>query len=250
MQGKIEIPKTTNRTFGVEIEVKYPTKYNGRDIFVNKVSELFGETILCDGYTHSVKKCWKAVPDGSFGSYGVEFVSPVLEYNDENLEQVKRLINAIKQAGGTVNTKCGLHVHVNASDLTKEQCLNVAYFYTFFQPEYNTIFHKNRLTNRYCNPCNYENYNSTSRYQVVNIVRLTSPSKPYDTIEFRQHHGSLVDYQVANWIALCVELTERAKDVPKSDHYCDDEDRYFVAACACYSRNEYFQRLFLRRKGV
>ncbi len=23
-----------------------------------------------------------------------------------------------------------------------------------------------------------------------------------------------------------MELTERAKDVPKSDHYCDDEDRY------------------------
>jgi hypothetical protein len=118
------------RTFGVEIEYVNMD----RRVVANKVAEALGvqhihvlpyHGTICEtcqsrvlGYTE-----WKVERDGSVSSGG-EVISPILQ-GEDGFVQIKKVMKAIKEAGGSVSTSCGLHVHLGVRDMTTGMVKNI-----------------------------------------------------------------------------------------------------------------------------
>ncbi len=79
--------------------------------------------------TDEQNRVWKIVYDGSIvakmrtsnrekvaapESYKVEFVSPICKYED--IPKIQQIVRDFRHAGGFVSEKCGIHVHVDASN--------------------------------------------------------------------------------------------------------------------------------------
>lgn len=55
--------------------------------------------------------------------YNVEFVTPVLKYEDMNTLQ--ECIRTLRQAGAKVNSSCGLHIHVDGANHNRQSLKNL-----------------------------------------------------------------------------------------------------------------------------
>lgn len=210
----------TNRTFGVEIE------FVGRRAAAISALRDAGIEVYDSSYTHQVSSRWKVVPDGSV-SNGAELVSPVLS-GEEGLRQVKVAAKALREAGCTVNRSCGLHVHVGASDLSVKELAHVVDRYASHEAALDAVMPNSRRhnNNTYCRSLlgGYVNLdrlkNSTSvrdlessmnhaRYYKVNLMAYARQQ----TVEFRQHSGSLSGEKITNWVRFCVNFVEMSRFV-------------------------------------
>ena len=112
----------------------------------NAVAALFGTTAvhLSSSRTYDpweVKdnegKTWRFVADGSITGqrredghivladrkpYKVELNSPKLEYSE--MDKLQEVVRSLRRAGAFVNSSCGLHVHVDASNHTPQSLKN------------------------------------------------------------------------------------------------------------------------------
>ena len=107
----------SDRAFGVEIEFvrgATPKKY-----LCNAVKSATGTECLDLGYVEKKRKsAWKLVPDDSIDR-GFELVSPILR-GPEGLKACDKAVKAISNFDVSVSNKCGLHVHVDATDIPFE----------------------------------------------------------------------------------------------------------------------------------
>ena len=106
------------RRFGIEIEVVN----TDRTKLVNAMREQ-GLDCQYHGYTHQTTSHWKIVTDASVRG-GYELVSPILE-GEEGLLAVKKATKAISASKrhsdmDQVNRSCGIHVHIEASNLSSK----------------------------------------------------------------------------------------------------------------------------------
>lgn len=236
------MPTTTNtneicaailngRKFGVEIEFVGIS----REAAVSIISAVPG--VRCRRevtYNHvDSNSHWKVVTDGSV-SPGANFsyeqcgevVSPILS-GREGLEQLRAVVKALAQAGATANRSCGLHVHVDAADLTGAQYYNVMTRYAQYEGEIDNFMpnSRRRNNNHFCRSMIDELRNvrvsvngSTSaaavsrqfggnRYLKVNPVAYNA----HHTIEFRQHSGSVNADKICNWAQFCVNFVEASR---------------------------------------
>lgn len=73
-------------------------------------------------------RVWKVVADASLTSVSpdlrAEVVSPVLGYDD--IATLQEVVRAIRKCGATVDEKCGMHVHVDASAFDGKTLANLA----------------------------------------------------------------------------------------------------------------------------
>ena len=99
-----------NRKFGAELEMTGITREQAVRALRGVGIEVRDET-----YNHETRDYWKIVPDSSVHG-GFEVVSPVLE-GEAGLEQLRTVVTALDDMGGTVNKTCGYHVHFDAADL-------------------------------------------------------------------------------------------------------------------------------------
>jgi hypothetical protein len=84
-----------------------------------------GRVVFAGGYyqTHEVVMAdgrkWSVVTDGSIrGSGGAEVVTPICKgLAGEDMENLQKVVRALRSAGAQVNDSCGLHVHVGAQAL-------------------------------------------------------------------------------------------------------------------------------------
>lgn len=81
-------------------------------------------------------KIWKFTYDGSItpevrrnrrscqasSEYSTEMVSPKLEYSE--MEKLQEVVRCLRRNGGRVNSSCGMHVHVDASNHTAKSIKN------------------------------------------------------------------------------------------------------------------------------
>lgn len=106
-------------TFGVELEIKGLSQRGAAQVLRNE----FGSGVERQGgdYYRSVYardaagREWRCMSDASVHG-GCEVVTPILK-GWEDLELVLRVARALRAAGATVDTQCGLHVHVGANGL-------------------------------------------------------------------------------------------------------------------------------------
>ena len=208
------------RKFGIEIECI------GADRSV-VIEAIRAAGVEChnEGYNHTTRAHWKTVSDASV-SGGFELVSPPL-IGVEGLNEVRKVARAMASVQGLrVDRRCGLHVHVDAADLTVADMLNICKRYSNFEDKIDHVMPQSRRANNntYCmsmstfltaygnNPSRYANPRALasaihSRYYKVNLQAYLR----HNTVEFRQHSGTTNATKIINWIVFCVTLVETSK---------------------------------------
>ena len=126
--------------FGIEIETIRRT----REQAAAAIHSVVGGTIRHVGYPASYDpwevedlrgRKWKVVADASLSSVPkhlqAEIVSPVLTYED--IPQLQEVIRAARRAGCKVDSRCGIHIHVDGAVFDTKKLLNLAK--TFYKQE-------------------------------------------------------------------------------------------------------------------
>jgi hypothetical protein len=226
-----------SRKFGVEIE------YVGveRDVIINALADI-GVKCVSEHYNHNTRKHWKIVRDGSLRhrngeSYTGELVSPPLS-GKRGLDKLRKVVDAIKMAGATVNYSCGFHVHVGVKDLTPNQIVAIPHRYGYLESKINKFMNHSRIDSTWAwtvsknytanlvRNVRYEmdayklnfkraTLNLTSKYRKVNI----SSYGRYGTVEFRQHQGTVNSEMACNWVQFCLHFVEHVfNNVPQTNN--------------------------------
>ncbi len=174
---------------------------------------------------------------------GIEVKSPAAYYSDEALMQIQKAVVLLKSNFEVfVNETCGLHVHVgNGRDGFPLQTLkNFCMLTTVFERQFDMIHPLHRLANHYTKRVSnqFHGMGPFERAQRVNalddLTQLTEcyhlqitglregymaynfmnlvPARPLNTVEFRQHEGSLNPEAVTKWVQLATSLIQIAHD--------------------------------------
>ncbi|OZI08222.1 amidoligase enzyme [Siphonobacter sp. BAB-5385] len=208
---------TFNRKFGIEIEAHGVNP-------VQLAAALRNAGIECrtEGYNHTTRNHWKTVSDGSVqGTDTFELVSPILE-GLEGLEQVKTVCRVLSQLRAKVNKTCGLHIHFDAEGFGIEQMKNTLINYAHYEGIIDSFMPLSRRedSNRYCQSvitlAGRVGQASTirelinlqhTRFQKINLQAYLR----HQTIEFRQHSGTVEFEKISNWILFLHNLVEYSK---------------------------------------
>jgi len=225
-----QIPKL-GRTFGVEIEYGAA---NMKEVQLAIAAALGVPHIHVFGYHGTTcQDCgvtvarsyteWKIEHDSSVtrGTFpratGGEVVSPILRGTD-GFDQIAKVVKAIRDCNGTINKRCGLHVHVDMRNFTATGRAKVVASWRNWQTEITKIVARSRHNNTYCRQISkYEadlwvdqilrgNEQVGDRYRTLN----TTPFPRIGTYEFRLHQGTLNAKKIVAWVKFLVAFAEMA----------------------------------------
>jgi len=119
--------------FGIEIEtVKRTRERVARAIHSVTGGEIrhVGSPAIFDPWevTDEQGRTWKVVSDGSLinvpGHLRAEVVSPVLAYED--IPTLQEIIRAVRRCGAKIDSRCGIHVHADATPFDGRTLANLA----------------------------------------------------------------------------------------------------------------------------
>lgn len=217
-----------NRRFGMEIEFVSSTSVKE---LLNQLNKKKIKTVFSDEDTKTAKH-WKLVPDTSIEYYltknnsdftddiyelrGMELVSPPMNFG--GLREVKKILNLLKSLGCRITDKCGLHVHVDSSDLTPFQKVLVQVKYEKFETEIDRFINSKRKTSSACGTLKgvsaiYAEKRVFNAFDEKHCkVSLQTAFDGRKTIEFRHHHGTLDHMEISNWVRFVVGFVEGCKD--------------------------------------
>lgn len=238
----------TGMFFGIEIECRDVT----RERAARAIAERLGGTYRHEGGVYDKNDAitpfgiFRAVRDSSINDRngGCEIVSPKMRYED--LDKLQEVVRAVKAAGGKVDRSCGIHVHVNASDLNAKALKNLAKtVYSNEEILYKALGVLDNRRERWAKPvsrdfvekmkrvrgsanlntikrawygtrdtrraeqCARYHYHSGigSRYHGLNYHSVFY----HGTVEFRYFNGSLHAGKIKSYIQLCLALVKKAK---------------------------------------
>ena len=211
----------TQRRFGVEIEFVGVN----REELARAISAQ-GVDCVVEGYNHQTQSHWKIVTDASCG---YEMVSPILQ-GESGFFDLKIVMDTMTGMGCRVNRQTGVHVHLEAVDLTALDVKNIVKRYSDNETEIDQWFPNSRRgnNNTYCqsvargigeigsNDFILDTQSAAdaagavrTRFTKVNLASLTR----YGTIEFRQHAGSTDYAKISNWILFLQHFVEQSRKV-------------------------------------
>lgn len=212
-----------DRKFGVELEVARPASGPSQFIEPDAVARAINAAgVPCQfrGYTHQVTNTWKVVTDASV-SNGFEIVSLILQ-GEDGYEQIIKVCAVLKAKSLKVNRTCGLHVHVDARDLTAAQITKVFKRYAMHERKIDAWMAPDRRgnINRYCR--SIARFTSQpalnhsdplvatracgSRFLKVNLEAYHR----HRTIEFRQHQGTLMPEKIVPWVKFLLQFVDES----------------------------------------
>lgn len=106
-----------------------------------------GQPVVNAGYyRHSDGLHWDLKTDSSCG---YEIASPVITDYARLLQAVK-IVDVIKNNGGTVNDRCGLHVHVDMNGIDSETFERIMRFMSRYEDAFFLLADPSRQNNQYC----------------------------------------------------------------------------------------------------
>jgi len=241
-----------SRAFGIEIETIV-----GRNGLHQTHSDVL-DTLHLNGQPQTqcddAYSAWHMVEDKSIetSSYSIqkhstdpfmrcELVSPKLDYCDDTLNTLRQISHSLQfEAGATINSSCGFHVHFDAADLSIQDITRIAMNYAFFEPVIDSFMKRNRRNdnNRYIRSVrtpvlknhtdlndfllNKSPYNKASlsvldminpnrkchKFNFTNFVYynlckigINKKQNYINTIENRHHHATLNADDMINWIS-------------------------------------------------
>ena len=124
-----ELIKSQN--FGVEIELTGITRAAAAKVIADELNSphIIGPSNDCyhtRKVVDSTGRKWSVMRDSSIepvypsedryssDEYRVEFVTPILHYED--IEVLQRMVRKLRAAGGKVNASCGIHIHIDGAN--------------------------------------------------------------------------------------------------------------------------------------
>lgn len=136
-------------SFGNELEVYGLSPSRALQV-LNSLPDL--ELSSSTSYRHTVTSEWKAVPDGSV-SGGCEVVSPPLRNGVQDFMQLRRVMLALKNAGGRITSACGGHVHFGVEELSPHDRARTVEAHHAYQPLFDAfVSARRRGTRTYLGP--------------------------------------------------------------------------------------------------
>ena len=209
--------------FGIEVEFMIANTYNAYDL-LDKIEACGIPMVSVISYNHKTFNKWKIVTDASLsgiGLNGYELVSPPLLYNEESLNEIRKIIGILRKEGATIKACCGFHVHVDASSFSVNEVRTILKRYAQYETIIDSFMPKSRRSNNnsYCQSLRGKAFSGstirrfTQKYTKIN----TETYVKYGTIEFRHHSGTLDDKKIITWIEFIKEFIEKSiKTVPTS----------------------------------
>ena len=221
------------RRYGVEIECLLPcgaglAEPTSRELHERLAAAIMERGVACvaEGYNHQLRSTWKIVSDSSVSADGcvsAELVSPPLS-GDVGFDQIRRVCEVLTAFGARINTTCGLHVHVDATDEPISFFRNIALLYMQFEPVIDAIMPRSRrgAQNPYCRPVQISDVTRVLRAASVNdVAREIGASDRFrklnltafwrhGTVEFRHHSGTTDADKIISWITSCLRMADAA----------------------------------------
>jgi hypothetical protein len=232
------------RTFGIEMEFVGDMRSVLREIRNAGFSDAIDAT-----HTHNTgvaPDAWCVKRDGSVYDGG-EVTSPILDFdNEENREQVNRVVKAMQRAGASTDPRAGIHVHIGARNhdgslfTGKQIAATVRFVYKFEDAIYRIASSGWRSlrpgASTYAQPIPDATAKAImaarTEQQVQNVWDGNSRQSRYgfyspsldrytalnlrsfwlrQTIEFRHFNSSLNPNRIQAYIALCQAIMEDAR---------------------------------------
>lgn len=232
--GGVPEPRVVGaRTFGVEIE--FHTAIRGQ--VAAAVEAVVGYHIHLTGYhgttcttcgaTVRGYRHWKLETDSSAtrgmrnaGAYahhqGGELVSPVLS-GQAGLDEVKRVLEALRSVGARVDSKHGMHTHLGVGDLGNHARYDLLRMWAFYEDQLFGLVSRSRQNNMYCQRLARRSDLATrcdqlrrggsviaSHTDALNLSKLPT----IGTAEVRIHQGTLNGKKATMWVRLMVAFTD------------------------------------------
>lgn len=258
--------------FGIEVEMTGLTREEAAEVVAR---ELWAESLVHMGGSYDAYhildpqgRTWKIVSDSSIeaqklkgntrhyasSEYRVELVSPILTYKD--IEPLQEIIRGLREAGGLVNSSCGIHIHVDAAPHTPNTLKNLVnlvaskedLLYKALQIDYDRIKYCKKLNEQLIQTINkkkpttldqladiwYQGYGQQdrnrhyhqSRYHGLNLHSTFTKG----TIEFRLFNSTLHAGKIKAYIQFCLALSYQALTQKKASArrtYTDNEKYTF-----------------------
>lgn len=185
-----------------------------------------------------MKKYWDLHRDDSLRNNGIEFVSKAVYGKDltTSLDTLKAYIDYLYSRYGRkpyVSKRCGLHIHVDVRDLSKEELSCFLCLYALYEKLIFAVFGKGRENNNYCLPL-YQSitffkviktildekqdttvkkifdaaFRTENRYSAVNLHSIVK----YGSIEFRHSSSTLDINYITDWINVLLSLKKFSLD--------------------------------------
>jgi hypothetical protein len=212
------------RQFGVECEV-----IGGSEYAVEQAMTAQGLECHAVGYTHAVLSHWKIVPDGSVDD-GFEVVSPILS-GDQGKRDLRRAMQALRDAECTTDRSTGLHVHHDITDLTARQIAALAHLWAAEQGLIDQFVARSRRNQSagYCPPLDDDTLRRIDRFAATHGDTRVTPGNAtdlhvgryrslnlasyplYGTVEIRQHQGTVNGTKALAWVELGQAYIERVR---------------------------------------
>jgi Putative amidoligase enzyme len=227
---------TSCRPFGVEIELNAFDGASASDTspegiayiadLVVKTVEEYVEVRGC-GHTHWYKThgYWVLKPDHSCG---IEVCSPIMQ----GWQGLKKVCRVIEVFGNNTliraDSRCSLHVHIDVSDLTRNEIDNILKWWIKCEPVFFDSVPGIRKDNRFCQFIGLWDW---AQEDIQDLVKILGENKYYSVNSFHLHAGdrNTLEFRIGenklcrnayfakNWIRLLIHFLEIAKQTtPKS----------------------------------
>lgn len=243
----------TSRRFGVELEVGNEIK---KPAIRRHISNVSNRTVHTSKYNLSTNNTYWHVKDdstcgieGKDGPKGVEIASFIASgIND--LNHICDVADYLKRKGVKVNNNCGLHIHVDASDLSEQQVGRILGSWIKLEPFLALSLPSRRIGNPYCEmiynkasvagmhildlnldplaiyyalkPNDFSYYENEDRRVTLNLVNycraIEFKNNIRKTIELRWPEGTIDSTEIKNWVRLFLNFIEYAKDAAVPDN--------------------------------
>lgn len=234
-----ETQAVASRRFGIEIEFAMAS----RNVMEGILSGLRDAGLTRDtrmrGYSANDSHSWIVKDDASIGMGG-ELVSPPLNFeNPEHRAQVVKAVEVLAANGAKTSDRCGIHVHVESSDLTPKEVAAVARLFIKFEDCIYRLASSGWRTIRssarqYAPPMNQQQVQRITRVNNEEQLKRAYYGDSYmyatghghnsrycglnlhshfyrGTIEFRVFNSSLNPKRVSTYVSMCVAMVNDAK---------------------------------------
>lgn len=232
-------------TFGVEIECANANRHS-----LTETASRHNVALRSEGYNHTDNRSYfKVVSDASLSGYDTnEIVSPILNGQKKGFDALKNAVDVLNEVGATVNSSCGLHVHIGIAKLTDEQYVNIFKNYQKLELAIDSFMAYSRRgnDNRFAKSLQGYDFGSChTKLDVEDILRCDRYRKlnpvsylRHSTIEFRQHQGTTNYKKIEMWVKFCAKLvawsrsnvlTEAVNDIDGIPFLSKAEKSFFKA---------------------
>lgn len=227
-------------TFGVEIECYQVERYP-----LMQMVRANGVEIQAEGYNHRDNDHYfKIVTDASIvGSNANEIVSPILK-GKNGLKSLKIVCDSLEALGAKVNKSCGLHIHLDAKNMTIEHWRNLIINYARLENMIDGFMAKSRRGNNncfcrsislmprleatilHCNSVEDIIRYFGTRYMKINVEAYSR----HKTVEFRQHQGTTDFAKIEKWLSFLQKLLAYSKNHTVQNCACIDDIPFLTKA--------------------